>query len=48
MPVWHCEYYHGYRRPKHTRELVYVRILTVSVHPQLPFVYVGVSINLGT
>lgn len=48
MPVWHCEYYHGYRGPKHTRVLVYVRILAVSVHPRLPLVNVGVSINLGT
>lgn len=46
MPVWHCEYYHGYRGPKHTREPVC--ILAVSVHPRLPIVYVGVSINLGT
>lgn len=47
MPVWRCEYYHGYRGPKHIRAGLRVRaILAVSVHPST--VYVGVSINLGT
>lgn len=47
MPVWRCEYYHGYCGPKHTRELVYTCESSPLVST-LDLVYVGVSINLGT